>query len=79
MRDRQLQEVQAEPESRIFVNPELRDPSLPEPTLDRSVQDRIGSELRAMYTGLANQPVPQRFLELIEKLGSKAEDDENGG
>lgn len=79
MRDRELQEVQAETESRILINPELRDPSLPEPTLDRSVQDRIGSELRAMYSDLANQPIPQRFLELIEKLGSNAEDDENGG
>lgn len=77
MRDRQLRNSRPKSESPVLIDPELRDPSLPEPMLDRVSQDRIGSELRAMYTDLANQPIPQRFLDLIEKLDS-AEDNENG-
>jgi hypothetical protein len=46
----------------------LRDPSLPTPTLDRTVQDRIGRELRALYAGLERQPIPQRLLDLLGKL-----------
>jgi hypothetical protein len=46
----------------------LRDPSLPTPTLDRTSQDRIGRELRAMYADLERQPLPQRLLDLMSKL-----------
>ena len=46
----------------------LRDPSLPVPSLDRSAQDRIGRELRAMYADLERQPIPQRLLDLLSKL-----------
>ena len=46
----------------------LRDPSLPVPSLDRGVQDRIGRELRAMYADLERQPIPQRRLDLVGKL-----------
>ena len=46
----------------------LRDPSLPTPTIDRTAQDRIGRELRAMYADLARQPVPQRLLDCVAKL-----------
>ncbi len=46
----------------------LRDPSLPTPIVDRSTQDRIGRELRALYADLARQPIPQRLLDLIGRL-----------
>ena len=46
----------------------LRDPSLPTPTLDRDARDRIGYELRALYTDLARQPIPQRLIDLIGRL-----------
>jgi Anti-sigma factor NepR len=52
-----------------FAELSLRDPSLPTPTLDRTAQDRIGRELRAMYADLASQPLPQRLLDLLSKLG----------
>jgi len=78
MRDRQLGRAQSKTETPVFVDPDLRDPSLPEPTLDRTAQDRIGNELRAMYSDLANQPIPQKLLDLIEKLGNSTEDKENG-
>lgn len=77
MRGRQLGTSQPKSETPVLSDPELRDPSLPEPALDREAQDRIGGELRAMYSDLASQPIPQRFLDLLEKLGT-AEDDKNG-
>jgi hypothetical protein len=39
-----------------------------EPRLDRATQDRIGTHLRAMYDDLLNQPVPDRFAELLGRL-----------
>ena len=38
------------------------------PELDRAIQARIGDQLRAMYSELMQQPVPDRFAELIGKL-----------
>jgi hypothetical protein len=46
----------------------LRDPSLPPATLDRDARDRIGRELRALYAGLARQPIPQRLIDLLGQL-----------
>jgi hypothetical protein len=39
-----------------------------EPTIDRPSQSRIGDHLRAMYDGLMQQPVPDRFVDLINRL-----------
>jgi hypothetical protein len=36
--------------------------------LEPDVQKRIGAQLRAMYTDVVNEGVPDRFLELIQKL-----------
>jgi hypothetical protein len=41
-----------------------------DPGLDRPTQGRIGDQLRAMYDGLLNQPVPDRFVDLLKKLDS---------
>lgn len=30
--------------------------------------DQIGRQLRGMYDGLLNQPVPDRFMELVQRL-----------
>ena len=40
-----------------------------EPTLDREIQARIGDKLRAMYDELLEQPVPDRFKDLLDRLG----------
>ena len=32
------------------------------------IQDRIGDHLRAMYDDLIQQPVPDRFVELLNRL-----------
>ena len=37
--------------------------------LDRGLQDRIGRELRGMYAELLRQPIPDRILDLVERLG----------
>ena len=48
-----------------------------EPALDRAIQSRIGDQLRAMYDQLAEQPVPDRFLELLGQL-DKGSGDKGG-
>jgi hypothetical protein len=39
-----------------------------EPGLDRVIQARIGDNLRAMYDELLQQPVPDRFRDLLGQL-----------
>ena len=49
-----------------------------DPKLDSNSQRRIGDQLRAMYDELMQQPVPDRFKDLLEQLeksnGGKAKD-----
>ncbi|QRM28250.1 NepR family anti-sigma factor [Microvirga sp. VF16] len=45
-----------------------------DPKLDSGSQKRIGDQLRAMYDELMQQPVPDRFKELLDQLDKK-----NGG
>ena len=37
-------------------------------SVQMQVQDHIGRQLRAVYDDLLSQPVPDRFLELLEQL-----------
>jgi Anti-sigma factor NepR len=39
--------------------------------LDRSVQAQIGRLLRDVFAGVADEPVPERFLKLLEALETK--------
>ena len=39
------------------------------PVLDRAIQARIGDKLRAMYGELSEQPVPDRFVAILDRLG----------
>ncbi len=41
--------------------------------LGRDIQARIGEQLRTMYNGFLDQPVPDRFVELLKKLEAKQE------
>lgn len=41
--------------------------------LDTDVQAHIGRQLRAGYVDILNQPVPDRFLELLAELDGHAE------
>jgi hypothetical protein len=40
--------------------------------LDRSIQNEIGRNLRAMYNDVVEQGVPDRFAELLAKLDPAA-------
>jgi hypothetical protein len=40
--------------------------------LDSNSQKRIGDQLRAMYDELMQQPVPDRFKDLLDQLDKKA-------
>lgn len=38
-------------------------------SVDRArMTEQIGRQLRGMYDGLLNQPVPDRFMDLVSKL-----------
>ncbi|MDB5513018.1 MAG: hypothetical protein JWR08_2501 [Enterovirga sp.] len=39
------------------------------PALDRVIQAQIGDKLRAMYTELVEQPVPDRLAAILSQLG----------
>jgi hypothetical protein len=39
-----------------------------EARLNRLVQARIGDRLRRMYAGLIEEPIPDRFRELLDQL-----------
>lgn len=41
--------------------------------LDTDVQAHIGRQLRAGYVDILNQPVPDRFLELLAELDGRQE------
>ncbi len=38
------------------------------PQMDSRVQHEIGKHLRAHYDDVINEPVPDKFMELLEKL-----------
>ncbi|WP_256515149.1 NepR family anti-sigma factor [Alsobacter ponti] len=43
----------------------------PEPSAKPDFQVDIGQQLRAVYDSVLNQPVPDRFLELLNELDKK--------
>jgi hypothetical protein len=40
----------------------------PKGRLGRDVQSKIGQQLRAMYDGVVNEGVPDRFVEMLRQL-----------
>ena len=49
------------------------DDALADPTLNRAIQERIGTHLRALYDDLVQQPVPDRFVDLLNRLEGRKE------
>jgi Anti-sigma factor NepR len=63
--------------ARLFAEESLPDKLSAEPALDRATQERIGTHLRAMYDDLMQQPVPDRFVDLLNRLeGRKGNTDQ---
>ncbi|MGO4573040.1 NepR family anti-sigma factor [Microvirga sp. 2TAF3] len=54
--------------ARVIPEASLGDKLATEPKLDNVSQKRIGDQLRAMYDELMQQPVPDRFKDLLEQL-----------
>ncbi|MGA2044840.1 MAG: NepR family anti-sigma factor [Roseiarcus sp.] len=55
------------PAARGGVAPEKQNPA--------EVKDHIGRQLRALYDEVASQPVPDRFMELLNRLDVKRGDE----
>jgi hypothetical protein len=45
--------------------------------LNREIQAKIGQQLRAVYNDVVDQGVPDRFAELLSRLGSEAKDQQS--
>jgi hypothetical protein len=43
-------------------------------SLDPVIQAHIGRELRALFDEIADEPVPDRFLQLLQSLEAKKQD-----
>jgi hypothetical protein len=54
--------------AKLLPEASLPDRLSSEPSLDRATQERIGDHLRAMYDDLMQQPVPDRFVDLLSRL-----------
>jgi hypothetical protein len=67
--------------ARVTPEASLSDKLATDPKLDTSSQKRIGDQLRAMYDELMQQPVPDRFKELLDQLdqGNGEPPKKNGG
>jgi hypothetical protein len=63
-----LDSADPEPEA-ATVDPTM-DPGA-DATLDPKLQDQIGRQLRAAFEEVVNQPVPDRFRQLLEELERK--------
>ena len=40
----------------------------PQPQLDQAIQKHLGRKLQATYNDLVNQPVPDKFRQLLDEL-----------
>jgi hypothetical protein len=60
--------------ARVIPEASLNDKLSSEPKLDKMSQGRIGDQLRAMYDDLMEQPVPDRFRDLLAKLEQNNEE-----
>ena len=67
-RRRQVMDMAANEIGSIQNRPSTEDVAIPLPT---DVQAFIGRQLRAVYNDVVNEPVPDRFVKLLEELERK--------
>ena len=60
--------------ARVTAEDALGDKLATDPKLDNLSQKRIGDQLRAMYDDLVQQPVPDRFRDLLEQLEERGKE-----
>ena len=51
--------------------PRPSDCKVPRGMLDRSLQAQLGRQLRAIFSDVAQEPVPDRFIKLLEALEAR--------
>lgn len=69
----QIEEAIAGPQMSILE--QATDSNTPEGiSLDPVIQAHIGRELRALFDEIADEPVPDRFLALLQSLEAKTQD-----
>jgi hypothetical protein len=59
------------PPDAISKSNSVDDSASPTKKRNPNVKDHIGRQLRALYDEVANQPVPDRFMELLNRLEVK--------
>ncbi len=57
--------------ARVIAEDDLGEKFAADPRLGELSQKRIGDQLRAMYDDLVQQPVPDRFKDLLAELEGK--------
>ena len=57
--------------ARVIAEDDLGEKFAADPKLDEPSQKRIGDQLRAMYDELMQQPVPDRFKDLLANWNGK--------
>jgi hypothetical protein len=55
------------------------DRTTPNPGLSETIQEQIGAKLKALFDQAADQPVPDRFVELLQELASKEDGADDKG
>jgi hypothetical protein len=60
-----------EPQSKMKREPPAQEQSPRQGTLDHSLQAQLGRQLRAIFSDIAEEPVPERFVKLLEALEAK--------
>ena len=65
-----VREVHTSEDHLGHIQQPLREPTGPG-MLDRSLQAKLGSQLRAIYSDVASEPVPERFISLLEELEAR--------
>lgn len=45
------------------------------PAINENIQEQIGAKLKALFDESAKQPVPDRFVELLQALAEKEDSD----
>src|SRR5580698_6063518 len=60
------------PVSAVGPKRAVHEPAGRHPRLDADLQAVIGQQLRAVYHEILNEPVPDRFVQLLEQLATKS-------
>ncbi|MEN0040272.1 MAG: NepR family anti-sigma factor [Pseudomonadota bacterium] len=53
------------------------DASKPKPVLEAKVQAELGKKLQQVYSDIISEPVPDRFLNLLEQLEESSNSDKS--